>query len=75
MDIFIKNKKYSKVETLPISKLEHMRQLICVEIENYEKIIKNYPKERMERFGKPFLSQLQQRKETVEKLIKQKQNT
>lgn len=75
MDIFIKSKKYSKVETLPIYKLNHLLQLLSVEIENYEKVIKNYPKERMERFGKPFLSQLQQRKEIVENLIKQKQNT
>lgn len=42
-----------------------MLQLVEIEITNYEKHLVNYPPDRLERFGKPFLKILQQRREAI----------
>jgi hypothetical protein len=39
--------------------LEHRIQLKKVEIDRYQVVIENYPPDRMERHGKPFLQKLQ----------------
>jgi hypothetical protein len=38
--------------------LEHQIQLKKIEIDNYTQAIKNYPIERLEKFGKPYLQKL-----------------
>lgn len=64
-DIFIGSKKYTNIEQQPDFKLAHMLQLVEIEITNYEKHLVNYPPDRLERFGKPFLKILQQRREAI----------
>lgn len=64
-DIFIGSKKYTNIEKQPDFKLAHMLQLVEIEITNYEKHLVNYPPDRLERFGKPFLKILQQRREAI----------
>jgi hypothetical protein len=38
--------------------IEHRIQLKKNEIEKYNEVIKNYPPDRMEKYGKPYLQQL-----------------
>lgn len=64
-DIFIGSKKYTNIEKQPDFKLAHMLQLVEIEIANYEKHLVNYPPDRLERFGKPFLKILQSRKDAI----------
>lgn len=64
-DIFIGSKKYTNIEKQPDFKLKHMLQLVEIEITNYEKNIANYPPDRLERFGKPFLKILHQRRDAI----------
>lgn len=64
-DIFIGTKKYSNIEKYPDFKLKHLLQLIEIEITNYEKSLVNYPSDRLERFGKPFLKILNERRDAI----------
>lgn len=56
------NQALDKIDTLTQSQLVHMEQLCQVEIDNYLICIENYPPERMEKYGKPYLALLQERK-------------
>ena len=56
-DIFINGKKYS-TKNKTRAQLEHMLQLARDEVRRYEEAIKNYPPDRMEKHGKPFLARL-----------------
>lgn len=71
-DIRIGSKVYKKVEKLPKAKIEHMIQLLDIEIVNYKNHIKNYPPERMEKFGIPFLNTMENDKKVLEGLISDK---
>jgi hypothetical protein len=64
------NQALDKAETLTQSQLAHMEQLCQVEIDNYLICIENYPPERMERYGKPCLARLIERKRIFTSLIK-----
>lgn len=73
MDINIGSKTFKNVETFPIGKLEHLRQLAEIQVTNYKRVIQNYPPDRMERCGKPFLNKLEAEVEKIKTLLKTKQ--
>ena len=56
--IFINGKAHRELAKLPLSKLEHLLQLALIEEANYQVICKNYPKDRMETYGKPYAKRL-----------------
>jgi hypothetical protein len=55
--IVINGKTYNLAK-LSLSKLEHLLQLALIEEANYQVICKNYPKDRMEKYGKPYAKRL-----------------
>lgn len=59
-------KAYARAETLDDVELERLLQALRDEVERYRYAIRNYPPERMERHGKPYLSELQERVLVVE---------
>ena len=56
-EVFIGTKRY-RLDGLSAGKLEHLLQLAQIEIDNYRRAIQNYPPDRMEKYGKPFLERL-----------------
>jgi hypothetical protein len=58
MNINISFRAYKNIQLLPYHKLEHLLQLAEIEVENYLNVIKNYPPDRMEKCGKPYLEKL-----------------
>lgn len=58
-DVIIGFKRYRNIENVTDGKLDHLLQLIDIQIANYSEKIKNYPPRRMEGCGKPFLAKLQ----------------
>jgi len=58
-----------RIDELSVSDLKHCIQLMDVTISSYEKAITNYPLDRMNNYGIPFLKRLkEQRKELTDKL-------
>lgn len=55
-----------KTQELSIAQLKHMIQLCDEEIVAYEMCIVNYPLDRMEKHGKPYLRHLEARKEVFQ---------
>jgi hypothetical protein len=53
--------------------LEHQIQLKKDEIKRYELTIKNYPPDRMERHGKPFLQKLNNELKTLENQLEDRE--
>lgn len=47
-----------KTKKLTKDDIEHKIFLKNIEIDNYKKVIKNYPPDRMENYAKPFLNKL-----------------
>jgi len=66
--IFINGKK-TTTSGKTLAQLEHLLFLSEIEIANYEKTIKNYPVERMDRFGIPHLTKLQAVSQTIRTAI------
>lgn len=52
-----------KIDELTIQQLSQMVQLCNYEIENYSYGIRNYSPEKMEKYGKPFLDKLIERRD------------
>ena len=52
-----------KIKTLTMAELDHRIQLMDYEIEYYKLCIQNYPPERMEKYGKPYLKKLEEQKQ------------
>jgi hypothetical protein len=67
MDLY---KAFLKVDKLSPAELRHCIQLMQISIDNYHNHIKNYPPGRLERFGKPYLKTLQDRKQRFEDRLK-----
>lgn len=60
---------YERRDSLSDNELERLLAALKDEAERYRYTIRNYPPDRMERHGKPFLARLEERVETVERLI------
>ena len=54
--------------------LEHRIQLKKVEIDRYQVVIENYPPDRMERHGKPFLQKLQNELKILENELEDRES-
>ena len=62
-------KALQKIDTLTKGELIHFIQLMDTEIAYYEQVIKNYPPERMEKYGIPYMKKLEEQKQKfVDKL-------
>jgi len=59
-----------KLKKLSVPDLNHMIQLCEIDIKNYEIIIENYPPDRIEKYGQPYLKILKQNKSTFENQLK-----
>jgi hypothetical protein len=47
-----------RLDSLTSAELSHARSLALIEVENYTRAIRNYPPERMKKFGEPHLKRL-----------------
>lgn len=57
-DLFIKNKKVVLTNKTQ-AQLEHLLQLAKDEVDRYQRIVQNYPPDRMEQYGRPHIQKLQ----------------
>jgi len=62
-------KAYAKRELLSRKDLEQLYQGLLDELVRYRRAIQNYPPERMEKYGEPFLKRLEGRISEVEALL------
>jgi hypothetical protein len=69
--MFIEN-AYLRRESLSDAELERLLAALRDETERYRDAIRNYPPDRMERHGKPFLARLEVRVDEVERLTKER---
>lgn len=65
IDVRVGSKNYRNIESYTNDKLDHMVQLADICITNYKNIIKNYPPDRMENYGKPFLKDMETVKQQI----------
>lgn len=54
-----------KLESLTLSQVKHLLQQCEQEIVQYKYCISNYPPDRMEKYGKPFIEGLEARRDKV----------
>lgn len=60
---------YAERGTLSDNELERLRASLVDQMQRYEYTIRNYPPDRMEKHGMPFLNQLRDKVATVDALI------
>ena len=60
---------YAERGTLSDNELERLRAGLVDQVQRYEYAIRNYPPDRMERHGLPFLNRLRDKVATVDALI------
>ena len=63
---------YDRRDSLSDSDLERLLAALKDEVARYRYAIRNYPPDRIERHGKPFLATLQERVEEVQRLINER---
>lgn len=61
---------YARRDDLSDVELERLSAALKDEVARYQFAIRNYPPDRMERYGKPHLATLQERGEAVRRLIR-----
>lgn len=71
--MFIQN-AYTQRDGLSDAELERLLAALKDEVDRYRYAIRNYPAERLERHGKPFLATLQERVDEVQRLIGKRAN-
>lgn len=60
---------YAERESLSDNELERLRAGLADQVQRYEQTIRNYPPDRMERHGRPFLNRLREKVDAVDALI------
>jgi len=60
---------YAERGTLSDNELERLRAGLVDQVQRYEYTIRNYPPDRMGKYGLPFLNQLRDKVTTVDALI------
>ena len=63
------DKAYSQRDHLSDRDLERLLGALRVEVERYRYTIRNYPSDRMEKHGKPFLAKLEERVAVVQRVL------
>ncbi|MBS7669952.1 hypothetical protein [Croceicoccus gelatinilyticus] len=63
------DKAYERRTDLTTSELERLLSALENEVARYRDTIRNYPPDRMQKYGKPFLDSLQQRVTVVAELL------
>ena len=63
------DKAYDQREDLSDRDLERLLVALRDEVERYRYTIRNYPPDRMEKHGKPFLAKLEERVAVVKKVV------
>ncbi len=71
--MFIEN-AYARRDNLSDAELERLLAALKDEVERYRYTIRNYPPDRMERHGRPFLAKLEERVDEVQRLLSQRAN-
>ena len=71
--MFIEN-AYARRDSLSDAELERLLAALKDELERYRYAIRNYPPDRMERHGTPFLGGLEERVDEVERLLNDRAN-
>ncbi len=69
--MFIGN-AYARRDALSDAELVRLLASLKDETERYRYAIRNYPPERMERYGKPFLAMLEERVAEVQRLLRER---
>lgn len=69
--MFIEN-AYARRDSLSDAELERLLAALKDEAERYRYAIRNYPPDRMEQFGKPFLARLEERMAEVQILLRKR---
>lgn len=64
-NVRIRGRVYKNIEAYTDEKLDHILQLIEIQITNYKRNIQNYPPSRMERYGAPFIRTMERSKNAV----------
>lgn len=65
VNVVINGKEHRNIEKLPVSKLEHLRQLAQIAVDNYIKA---------QKYSEPYFRILENRVQQIDSLIKEKQN-
>jgi hypothetical protein len=65
---------YAERDSLSDHDLERLRSDLVDQVQRYEYSIRNYPPDRMEKYGKPFLASLQQKVADVDATILSRAN-
>ena len=63
------DKAYDQREDLSDRDLERLLTALRDEVERYRYTIRNYPPDRMEKHGKPFLAKLEERVAVVQRVV------
>lgn len=71
--VFIE-RAYTERESLSDRDLERLRAALADQAQQYEYAIRNYPPDRMEKHGQPFLSRLLEKVAHVDALITRRKN-
>lgn len=61
---------YHRRETLPAIALERLYKALKNQVDEYRFAIRNYPADRMEKYGVPYLSKLEAKVAEVERLLR-----
>ncbi|WP_230483602.1 hypothetical protein [Sphingomonas sp. Leaf21] len=68
------NRAYVERESLSDRDLERLRASLADQVQRYEYAIRNYPPDRMEKHGRPFLDKLREKVAHVDALITSRTN-
>ena len=71
--MFIEN-AYARRDSLSDAELGRLLAALKDEVERYRYTIRNYPADRMELYGRPFLANLEERVDEVQRLLSQRAN-
>jgi len=69
--MFIEN-AYARRDSLSDAEMERLLAALKDEVGRYRYAIRNYPRDRMERYGKPFLARLEERVAEVQSLMSER---
>ncbi len=67
-------RSYVERDKLSDHDLERLRAALADEVERYEYAIRNYPPDRMDQYGRPYLAKLREKVDVVDTLILSRAN-